>query len=470
MIECDLSQNMYLSGIRLPGILPGIILLLILSGIPIVCADKDTCESELSDAEYQHLEEFYKDLHQNPELSGFEANTSAKIAEELRSAGYEVTEHVGGYGVVGVLVNGKGPVIGIRGDMDALPITEKTGLPYASRVTTTYENQTGTGVMHACGHDSHSTVLVGTARSLAGHRHCWNGTLVIIAQPAEEPSTGAKAMIDDGLFTRFPRPDLLIGVHSAGIGAGNISYGKGAFMGGKTSLDVIIRGYGGHGGLPQKTIDPVVIAADAISTLQTLVSRENRPGNPISITVGAIHAGNRENIISEEVRMKLDIRAPTYDLHQKLETDIKRVIDNVARAHGVTDELMPEYIMQRYTPPVVTDPVLADKIGESLNKTLGAEHVSVITVPLTASEDFSFYGITPEKISTGYLIFGGPPAGSTPVENEKYPPGHNPRFAIDPEPSLKTAIRGLSGISIDLMNSGSAMTDRNQTVGITGAI
>lgn len=410
---------------------------------------------QVPEVEYQHLQDFYTDLHKNPELSGFEVNTSRKIARELEMAGFSVTEHVGGYGVVGVLRNGKGPVIGIRGDMDALPITEKTGLPYASNITTTYKNQTGIGVMHACGHDSHSTVIVGTARYLAANRDCWNGTLVVIAQPAEETSTGAKAMIDDGLFTRFPKPDYIIGVHSAGIPAGKVIYGSGAFMAGKTALEVTIRGYGGHGGLPQKTIDPVVTAADAIMVLQNLVSRENDPTKPISITVGSIHGGVTENVIPEEVRMNLDIRASTEEQHKKLVNDIKRVIDSVARANGVPDDLMPVYSEPLYTPPVYTDPVLADRMGRSLAGRLGAENVTAITIPLTASEDFSFYGRTPEKVPTGLFFFGGPINEKNPGVLQKFrvPPGHNPRFAIDPEPSLKTAIRGLGGITLDLFNN-----------------
>jgi hippurate hydrolase len=446
-------------------------IVLIILTIPLPASSADpgtgTCGITMSDAEYQHLEDFYIDLHKNPELSGLEMNTSRKIARELENAGFTVTEHVGGYGVVGVLRNGNGPVVGIRGDMDALPITEMTGLPYASTVTTTYRNRTNVGVMHACGHDSHSTVIVGTARYLAANRGCWNGTLMVIAQPAEETSSGAKAMIADGLFTRFPKPDYIIGIHSADLPAGRIAYGKGAFMSGKSAMEVTIRGYGGHGGLPQLTIDPVVTAADAIVSLQTLVSRENAPTNPISITVGAINGGITENVIPEEVKLSVDIRAGTGSQHKQLIADVKRVVDSVARAHGVPDDLMPVYSEPVYTPPVFTDPALADRVGKALDAGIGAENVTVVPMRLTASEDFSFYGQTPEKIPTGFILFGGPPVSSDPQVPEKFrmPPGHNPRYAVDPEPSLKTAVRGLSSIACDLLNTSSPARGDNRTSG-----
>lgn len=433
-----------------------ILLITLAIAIPGVSADyrTETCGLPVSDAEYQHLKDFYIDLHKNPELSGLEVNTSGKVARELENAGIVVTEHVGGYGVVGVLRNGNGPVVGIRGDMDALPITEKTGLSYASTVTTTYHNQTNVGVMHACGHDSHSTVIVGTARYLAANRGCWNGTLIVIAQPAEETSSGAKAMIADGLFTRFPKPDYIVGIHAADLPAGKIAYGKGTFMSGKSAMEVTIRGYGGHGGLPQLTIDPVVTAADAIVSLQTLVSRENAPTNPISITVGAINGGISENIIPEEVNLKIDIRAGTGEQHKHLIADVKRVIDSVAKAHGVPDELMPIYSEPVYTPPLLTDPSLADRMEKALGKGIGAGNVTVVPIRLTASEDFAFFSQTPEKIPTGFILFGGPPVSSDPQLPEKFrmPPGHNPRFAVDPEPSLKTAVRGLTSITLDLFD------------------
>ncbi|OPY35559.1 MAG: Thermostable carboxypeptidase 1 [Methanoregula sp. PtaU1.Bin051] len=448
-----------------------ILLNALLIAIPAASADMGTgaCGITVSDAEYEHLKAFYIDLHQNPELSGLEVNTSRKVAQELADAGLAVTGHVGGYGVVGVLRNGDGPVVGIRGDMDALPITEKTGLPYASTVVTTYQNRTDTGVMHACGHDSHSTVIVGTARYLAANRGCWNGTLVVIAQPAEETSSGAKAMIADGLFTRFPKPDYIVGIHSASIPAGTIMYGKGPFMSGKSAMEVTIRGYGGHGGNPQKTIDPVVTAAYAIVSLQTLVSRENSPTNPISITVGAVNGGTRENIIPEEVRLNVDIRAGTEEQHTKLTGDVKRVIDSVARAHGVPDELMPVYSEPVFTPPVNADPALADRIGQALGAGIGPENVTVIPARLTVSEDFSFYGMTPEKIPTGFIFFGGPPRSADPGVPEMFrvPSSHNPRYAVDPEPTLKTAVRALSCITLDLFGT-PAPPDQENSSQLTG--
>src|SRR6266576_3829810 len=294
------------------------------------------------DQEYPSLLELYKHLHTHPELSFQEEKTSAKVAEELRAAGYEVTTRVGKHGVVAVLRNGTGPTILVRTDMDALPVKEQTGLPYASSVVAKDPDGKDVPVMHACGHDMNMTCVLGAARVLPKLKEAWHGTLVIIGQPAEERGGGARAMLADGLFQKFPRPDFCLALHDdAEIAAGTVSYTPGFALANVDSVDLIVHGIGGHGAYPHKTRDPVVLAAQIILALQTIVSREIQPGEPAVVTVGSIHGGTKHNIISDEVRLQLTVRSYTDEVRQHTLEAIKRISRGLADAAGIPPDRSP---------------------------------------------------------------------------------------------------------------------------------
>ncbi len=295
-----------------------------------------------------NLLDLYHHLHSHPELSFHEVETSKRIADELRQTGAEVTTGLGKYGVVGVLKNGEGPVVLVRSDLDALPIVEQTGCPYASKVTTTDDEGKTVGVMHACGHDVHMTCLVGTARWLADHKDQWKGTVVLIGQPAEEKIGGAKAMLEDGLYTRFPKPNYALALHVAhDLSTGKLAYTKGPAMASSTSIDVLVRGKGGHGARPQDTIDPIVLAAALVLDLQTIVSREISPLDPSVVTVGSIHGGSKHNIIPSEVHLQLTIRSYKPEVRSHLIEAIARKAKGLAIAHRAPE---PEVIVSDDTP------------------------------------------------------------------------------------------------------------------------
>jgi hippurate hydrolase len=339
---------------------------------------------------YPELEKLYLDLHANPELSFQEVHTSAKIAENLRRLGYDVTEKIGRTGVVGVLRNGKGPTIAIREDMDALPVPERTGLAFASHVTATDDSGEKVPVMHACGHDVHMTSLVGAATLLARWKDRWRGTLVLVSQPAEEKGSGALTMIRDGLFTRFPRPDFAIGLHDdAKQPAGKISWVAGYAGANVDSVDVTIFGHGGHGAYPQTTVDPVVIAAETVVALQTLVSRENNPFDPAVITVGSIHAGTKHNIIPDEAKLQLTVRSYKEDVRKKLLAGIERIAKAEAEAAGAPRP--PRVEVTEGTPALYNDPALTQRIVGVFERTFGKENV-VPDTPVMGGEDFSEFG------------------------------------------------------------------------------
>ena len=286
------------------------------------------------DAHLDELVGLYKHLHTHPELSFQEFETAKRVAEELRKAGAEVTSGVGKLGVVGVLRNGEGPTVLVRADLDALPVTEATGLPYASTAKATAAGKDEVGVMHACGHDVHMTCLVGTARWLAEHKDRWKGTVVLIGQPAEEMIGGAQAMLEDGLYTRFPKPDFALALHViSDQPTGTVAYTSGPALAGSTAVDVVIRGKGGHGAAPHDTVDPIVLAALAVLDFQTIVSREVNPIHPAVVTVGSIHGGTKHNIIPDEVRLQLTLRAYRDEVAAQLIDGIKRRVAGLARAH-----------------------------------------------------------------------------------------------------------------------------------------
>jgi amidohydrolase len=335
--------------------------------------------NEVVKRDLESLLEFYRDCHTHPELSLHEKESAERIAQRLEAAGYAVTRGVGGYGVVAVLANGRGPTVLVRGDMDALPITEETNLPYRSVVTAAGADGRPVGVMHACGHDAHMTCLVGTAEVLAKTRDRWSGTLVLIAQPAEEIGKGALAMIQDGLFERFPRPDYCLSLHVSGDRpAGTIGYTSGWAMANVDSVDITIHGRGGHGSRPNQAIDPVVAASQVIVALQTIVSRRVDPIEPAVITVGSVHSGSKHNIIPNEATMQLTVRSYTDQTRKTLLDGIREVTINTCRAMGCTTDPDVNFRDDEFTPAGYNDPALTAAAVEVMQNVIGAEQVTAV--------------------------------------------------------------------------------------------
>lgn len=404
------------------------------------------------EAEAKDLVALYQHLHANPELSLMEVKTAARMADEVRKLGYEVTEKVGGNGVVAVLKNGPGPVVLVRTDMDALPITEQTGLPYTSRVRMKDRTGTEVGVMHACGHDIHMTCWVGTARVMAAIKDRWSGTLVLIAQPAEEIVAGARMMIDDGLYRRFPKPDFALALHSDPLQpAGVVSYSEGLALANSDTVDIVVKGRGGHGAAPHLTIDPVVLAARIILDLQTIVSRETSPFDPVVITVGSIHGGTKHNIIPNEVRLQLTVRTTTTEVRDY----VLKAIDRVAKAAAAgarAPEPTVKVNLEEYTPATYNNVPLARRTGVVLRAGLGAENVKP-RPPMMGAEDFG-------RLSTGntpILMFFLGTIGREKYDAAQQPgaaplPGmHTDAYAPLPEPSIRTGVRAMSLSVLNLM-------------------
>lgn len=403
------------------------------------------------------LMEIYRDLHANPELSFQEFRTAAKLAAEARRLGFEVTEKVGQTGVVAVLKNGPGPVVMIRADMDGLPVEEQTGLPYASKKRGVSKSGTESGIMHACGHDTHMTAWVGTARQLVANRDKWSGTLVMILQPAEEIGAGAKAMLDDGLYTRFPKPDYVIGFHDAAqFPAGTIGYSSGWALANVDSVDIKVKGVGGHGAYPHTTKDPVVLAARIISSLQTLVSREVDPQDAAVVTVGSIHGGAKHNIISDEVTMLLTVRSYSDETRKLLLDGIRRIAKGEAIAAGMPEDRMPEVFVNEaeFTPATYNTEPLTGRIASSFAKRFGKERV-IETKPVMGGEDFSqFYRA--DKANVQSLIFwvGGVPQADYDAAmkgGKPLPSLHSPFWAPDAEKVVATASEAMAAAALDLM-------------------
>jgi len=404
---------------------------------------------------YPALFELYKHFHAHPELSLHEEKTAARLAAELQAAGYEVTEGVGGHGVVAVLRNGSGPTVLVRTDMDALPVQEQTGLPYASTVTAPDPAGRQVAVMHACGHDVHMTCLVGTARLLAQLRERWQGTLVLIGQPAEELGGGARRMLADGLFTRFPRPDFCLALHdTAEAPAGAIQYTPGYAAANVDSVDIVVRGVGGHGAYPHQTKDPVVLAAQIVLALQTIVSREVKAGEPAVVTVGSIHGGTKHNIIPDEVKLQLTVRSYSDEVRKQLLAAIPRVVRGQALAAGLPEDRLPLVdIAPDYTPALYNDPQLTERLVGVFRSLFGADNVLKET-PGMGGEDFGEYGRTEHKIPLCMFDIGVVPRDEFEAARRagRTLPGlHSPRFAPAPEPTLKTGITALTAAVLELM-------------------
>jgi amidohydrolase len=409
-------------------------------------------------AEYPRLEALYRQVHAHPELSLQEAETAARLARELKEIGFEVTEKVGGHGVVGVLRNGRGPTVMVRTEMDALPIVEATGLPYASAVKTRDREGKEVGVMHACGHDVHMACWVGVARVLAGMKPRWQGTLLFVAQPAEELVQGARAMIADGLFHRFPRPDFALGLHTFPRPYGTVGYREGPVMAGVDSVDITVRGRGGHGAAPHMTIDPIVLAARIVLDLQTLVSRERDPLEPAVITVGSIHGGTKRNIIPDTVTLQLTVRSYKPEVRKKLLDGIARVARAAAMGAGAPEPLVTS-ISAETTLPTVNDPALTRRLVGLFRDLLGPEQVAE-DAPKMAGEDFAYYGR--EGVPAFFYFLGiYPPERVAQSQREGGPPlpgNHSAQYAPVPEPTVKTGVLTMSAAVLELLrgNSGTA--------------
>ncbi len=403
------------------------------------------------------LMELYRDLHANPELSFQEFRTSAKLAAEAKRLGFTVTEKVGQTGVVAVLKNGPGPVVMLRADMDGLPVIEQTGLPFASKVKGVSKSGVETGVMHACGHDTHMTAWVATARQMVANKDKWSGTLVMILQPAEEIGSGARAMLADGLYTRFPKPKYVVGFHDAAqFPAGAIGYTSGFALANVDSVDIKVKGVGGHGAYPQTTKDPIVLASRIVGALQTLVSREIDPQDAAVVTVGSIHGGAKHNIISDEVTMLLTVRSYSDDTRKLLLDGIRRIAKGEAIAAGVPDDKMPEVSVaeNEFTPATYNTPELTARIA-SLFKTRFGERRVIATPAVMGGEDFSeFYRA--DKANVESLIFwvGGVPQAQFDAAmkgGKALPSLHSPFWAPDAEKVISTAAEAMTVAAMDLM-------------------
>lgn len=404
------------------------------------------------------LLDLYKYLHANPELSFQEEKTAGNIAAELESAGFTVTRNVGGHGIVGLLENGPGPTVMLRTDLDGLPVAEQTGLSYASEARAVEQTGQEVSVMHACGHDIHMTVFVGTARALASRRDEWRGTLMMIGQPAEERGAGARAMLADGLFERFPRPDYNVALHvSAESPAGMITYVPGWAMANVDSVDITVHGIGGHGAYPHMTRDPVVLASSIIMNLQTLVSREIKPLEPAVVTVGSIHGGAKHNVISDRVDLQLTVRSYSDEVREALLAGIERIAVSQARTLGFPEDKLPEVtVREEYTPSVRNDPDLADRLAGVFRIALGEDSVS-IGEPSLAGEDFALYGRSEPPIPSLLFWMGAVKQStfqSAQDDGTALPSLHSPFFAPDPGPTIENGVTAMTSAALELLDPG----------------
>ena len=406
------------------------------------------------DAYYPDLQTLYQDIHRNPELAFQEVQTAAKLAARLKALGYEVTTGVGRTGIVGLLRNGAGPTVMLRTELDALPVAEKTGASFASTVVAKNLAGATVPVMHACGHDLHMTAWMGTARWMAEHRQQWHGTLMMVGQPAEESagvSGGAAAMLKDGLFERFPKPDYVIGIHDDDtMSAGTIGFHPGPFRAMSVSPTVTLYGRGGHGAMPYNTIDPVVMAARAVMALQTIVSRENNPMDPVVLTIGSIHGGTQANVIPDEVKLELNIRTYTDEVQKRVLAAVSRIVKAEAAAAGAPRE--PSITMPEPGHVVVNDPALTRRVAAALQKALGTQQDIEMAAKMT-SEDFAEYGRA--GVPSVLLHIGAVNAAKL-AESRRtgipVPAPHSPEWLPDLEPTLKAAIRGETVALLDLFN------------------
>ncbi len=429
-------------------------LVILLGTVPVRAQTVPSSTPEI-DAYYPELETLYRDIHRNPELGFQEMRTAATLAARLKALGYEVTAGVGRTGIVALLKNGPGPTVMLRTELDALPVAEKTGVPFASTVTAKNAAGATVPVMHACGHDLHMTAWTGTAKWMVDHRQQWHGTLMLVGQPAEEnggAAGGAAAMLKDGLFTRFPKPDFVIGIHDDDtMPAGTIGYHAGAFRAMSISPAITMFGRGGHGAMPYNTIDPVVMAARTVLALQTVVSRENNPMDPVVVTIGSIHGGTQANVIPDEVKLELSVRTFTDDVQKRVLAAIARIAKAEAQASGAPRE--PLITMPESGHVVVNDPALTRRVAAALQKAMGTQQVIEMPAKMT-SEDFSEYG---RAGVPAVLLHIGAVDPARLAESRRtgipVPAPHSPEWLPDLEPTLKAAIRGETVALLDLFNA-----------------
>ena len=405
----------------------------------------------------------YKLLHAAPELSHYEEKTASVLAGGLRALGFTVTERVGkyenaawtSYGVVAVMKNGAGPTVLVRTDLDGLPVNEKTGLPYASKVIAKDDAGQQVSVMHACGHDVHISSLLGTAKMMATMKDRWSGTLVMIGQPAEEVIHGARAMLRDGLYERFPKPDYVLTLHdNSELEAGKVGMTSGYALASSTSVDVQIRGVGGHGAKPETTKDPIVIAAQVVMALQTLVSRENSPLDPVVITVGSIHGGSKHNIVPDEVNLQLTVRAYKEEVRTRILASIERVAKGIAMSAGLPENLAPvvRVSTSQVTAATYNNPELTERLAAIFTRTLGADNVVRIP-PAMVSEDFGYFSLE-QKIPAVLFWLGAVDPAKIKANRETgapLPSLHSALFAPVPELTIRTGVKAMSSALLDLM-------------------
>lgn len=432
-------------------------LALVLTAARLFAASPSPEISRNLEAEYPSLETLYRELHAAPELSLKEEKSAARMAAEVRALGWAVTEKVGGHGVVAVLKNGAGPTVLVRADMDALPVREMTGLPYASKVEVKDPSGASVPVMHACGHDVHMTCWVGAARVLTKLKEQWKGTLVFIAQPAEEVSGGAEPMLKDGLYTRFPKPDYALALHvNPELPAGVIGYREGAQTANVDSVDILVQGVGGHGAQPQSTKDPIVLASQIVLALQTIDSREIHPLEPVVVTVGSIHGGTKHNIIPNSVRLQLTVRTFSDEVRQKTLAAIRRIARGQAISAGLPEGLMPEVKeADHYTPVVINDPELTRRLTGVFRTTFGADRVRE-RPPTMGGEDFSRYGRTEDKVPICMFAVGAvdpKKIEEAKQRDEPLPSLHSPYFAPEREPTIKAGVTAMSAAVLDLLKA-----------------
>lgn len=407
------------------------------------------------DQEYPSLLELYKHIHAHPELSLHEKETAARISEELRKAGFEVTTGVGGHGVVGVFRNGPGPTVLLRTELDGLPVKEETGLPYASTATT--KNAAGVEVplMHACGHDIHMTVFVGTARLLKQMQSQWQGTLVMMGQPAEEAGDGASDMLKDGLYQRFPRPDYCLALHcTPDQPAGTVGWTEGPALANVDSVDITIRGVGGHGAWPHTTKDPIILAAETVLALQTIVSRELTPGTPAVVTVGSIHGGTAHNIIPDEVKLQLTLRSYSEEVRQQTIDAIRRITRGLGLAAGLPENRLPvvQVLEDAFSPVMVNDPALTRRVTQVFRTVFGESNV-LHQDPDMGAEDFGQLSRTKEKVPICMFWLGTVSVESVTESQrtgKRLPSLHSSLYAPLPEPSIKTGIRAMTAAFLEI--------------------
>ncbi|HEX6648186.1 MAG TPA: amidohydrolase [Pyrinomonadaceae bacterium] len=403
----------------------------------------------------------YKALHAAPELSHREEKTSIFVAGELRKLGFTVTEKIGkyqnaqwtGYGLVAVLKNGAGPTVLVRTELDALPVEEKTGVAYASQVKTKNDAGVEVGVMHACGHDIHITSFLGTAKLLTELKDRWSGTLIMLGQPAEETGDGANAMLRDNLYTNFPKPDFAIALHDEPkLETGKVGYTPGYALASATSIDIKIKGIGGHGSLPEATKDPIVVAAQVVLALQTIISRENAPLDPAVVTVGSIHGGTRYNIIPDEVNLQLTVRTYKEEVRKRILASIERIVKAAAMSAGIPDDRAPIVKVAEGTGSTYNDPQLSERLAGVFKQALGDDNV-VKMDPIMASEDFGYFSLD-HKIPTTLFWLGASDPAKVKANREtgaELPRLHSALFAPVPEPTLRTGVKAMTSAVLDLM-------------------